>query len=150
MFLNGDFYERFKEKANGDEEILNALISEDKRKAGKAYDDMLASQREAEEKEQQDEIKALAEEFNLLQTEIPEFNNKKFESVPDEVLKIREKNNISLFDAYLRYQNSNRLKAEKEKQKQSDNSIHSTGSATGENGNDKPKWEQDLMSGIWG
>lgn len=148
--VEADKLEKFKAKANGDEEILNALIEADKRKAGKAYDDMIAAEQKAEEESKQDEIKTLANEFNTLQKEIPKFSDNKFESVPEEVLKIREKNNITLLDAYLRYENSNRLKAEKEKQKQFDNAMHSTGSLKGEGSNNKPKWEDELLKGIWG
>lgn len=148
--IENDKLKAFKAKADGDEEILNALIEADKRKAGKAYEDWQESERKAEEESQRDEIKVLANEFNTLQKEVPEFQGKGFESVPDEVLMIRDKNNISLFDAYLRYENANRQKAEAEKQKQDVNAMHSTGSVKGEGGNSKPKWEAELMKGIWG
>ena len=142
--------EKFKAKADGDEEILNALVAEDKRKAGKAYDEWQEAERKAEEQDRQDEIKTLADEFYTLQKEIPKFSEKKFESVPEEVLRIREKNNISLYDAYLRYRHSNLLSAQKEKKKQEDNAFHSTGEITNGGADDKPNWESELLRGIWG
>ena len=142
--------EGFKQKANGDEEILNALIQADKQKGTKAYKDWQEAEAKALEREQQDEIRTLATEFNTLQKEVPEFQGKKFEDVPEEVLSIREKNDISLYDAYLRYEDKNRRLSKEAEQTQSQNASTSVGSVNDSGAQGKPSWEESLMQGIWG
>lgn len=139
-----------KDKAGGDEEIFQALLAKDKADRGKAYDDMIASQKAKEEQEEQDEIKLLSQEFDNLKKQVPEFQDKQFESVPDKVLAIRNNNGISLYDAYLRYEYENAKSVEKEKQNQKDNALNSTGAVFGKDISSKPNWEKELLKGIWG
>lgn len=140
--------EYLRNKADGDEEIFEALLEKDKADRGKAYEKMLESQRAKEQQEEQDEIKILSKEFNLLKQQVPEFQQ--FNDVPDKVLDIRNKNGISLYDAYLRHKFENTKQSEQEKNNQSNNATQSVGAIKGDNANGKPKWEQELMAGIWG
>ena len=138
----------FRDKADGDEEIFQALLEKDKADRGKAYEKMIESQKAQEEQEEQDEIKTLSQEFNELKKQVPKFQQ--FESVPDKVLEIRNKNGISLYDAYLRYQYENAKLSNKEAENQQKNADGSTGAIKSDSAGSTPKWEQELMAGIWG
>lgn len=140
----------FRDKADGDEEIFQALLEKDKADRGKVYEQMLEAHKKQDEQVKQDEIKTLSSEFNSLRRHVPEFQDKGFENVPDKVLEIRNKNDISLFDAYLRYQFENSRASEKEIVNQRLNAENSTGGIKVSGVANAPNWEQELMKGIWG
>ncbi|MGN0173492.1 MAG: hypothetical protein ACI39F_03535 [Acutalibacteraceae bacterium] len=141
----------FRDKADGDEEIFQALLEKDKADRGKAYEKMLEAQKAQEEQAEQDEIKTLSSEFNTLKKEVPEFQDKSFENVPEKVLEIRNKNGISLYDAYLRYQFENAKLSQKEADNQRSNADSSTGAVKPDNSaGATPNWEKELLKGIWG
>lgn len=142
--------ERFERKANGDQEILDALIQEDKRKGGKAYEEWQEAERKALEKEEQDEIKALATEFGECLKQLPQLNGKKFEDVPEAVLQLREKHNISLLDSFLRYEHSNRIASQKAIDKQRKNAESSTGSVVSSDGTGEGGLSKELLGALWG
>lgn len=129
-----------------DEEIYNALLEADKSKRGKAYEDMLQSEKDRQEKEEQDEIQVLSSEFNYLKSQIPDLQN--FDDVPDEVIKLRDENGITLFDAYLRYAYAHGVKVQKEQEQQQLNATSAIGNITPDN-SDKGSIDA-LMRGIWG
>ena len=142
--------QRFERKANGDKEILEALIQEDKRKGGKAYEEWQEAERKALEKEEQDEIKTLATEFGECLKQLPQLNGKKFEDVPEAVLQLREKHNISLLDAYLRYEHGNRVASQKAIDKQRENAETSTGSVVSSDGETTSGLSKELLGALWG
>lgn len=142
--------EAFREKAGDDEEIFQALLAKDKADRGKAYDEMISSQKAEEEQHEQDEIKALSTEFNLLKKQVPEFQSKQFEEVPDRVIEIRNENKISLYDAYLRYNFENERSRAEEIENQKNNSDNSTGEVNSAVASGASNWEKELMKGIWG
>ena len=136
------------EKVNGDEELANQLLESEKSKYQKAVDDMIAAEKSAEEQEKTSVNDRLANDFIELQKEMPEISS--VDKIPKAVMKDAVDKNLSLLDAFLRYQHkeNKNIKAAVETQKTAEKST--TGSAnSAENDGTSPEIEA-MLQGLWG
>jgi len=136
------------EKVNGDEELAKQFLDANKSKYQKLVDEMIAAENSEFQKSKESINDKLAYDFIKLQKEFPEMAT--VDKVPESVLKDAIDKNISLYDAYLRFQRkeNKNIKATTEKQEVAAQS--STGSAkSAEHDGTTPEIEA-LMQGLWG
>lgn len=136
------------EKVNGDEELAKQLFEAEKSKHQKAVDDMIAAEKSADEQEKASVNDRLASDFIELQKEYPEISS--VDKIPKSVMKNAVDKNISLLDAYLRYERTEnkKIKAAVESQKTAEKST--TGSAqSADNDGTTPEIEA-MLQGLWG
>lgn len=136
------------EQVNGDEELANKLLNAEKSDYQKAVDEMIAAENNAEEQEKLSTTDRLANDFLELQKEMPEISS--VDKIPKAVMKESVDKNISLLDAYLRYQHkeNKKISAATETQKAAEKST--TGSAkSAENDGTSPEIEA-MLQGMWG
>lgn len=124
-------YEQILEKAGGNEEIAKELHEAKKAERQRKYQELLQQEKEREEKEleaeRQAELERLANEFIELKN-ATDGKFAEFKDVPKAVLNLAQKRNISLLDAYLRFEHEEIKKREAAARKQSEAAKSSVGS----------------------
>ena len=124
-------YEQILEKAGGNEEIAKELHEAKKAERQRKYQELLQQEKEREEKEleaeRQAERERLANEFIELKN-ATDGKFAEFKDVPKAVLNLAQKRNISLLDAYLRFEHEESKKREAAARKQSEAAKSSVGS----------------------
>jgi len=124
-------YSRIMEKTGGDEAEAARIFEKEKKELEKRLEQLAQREVESERQtmlEEKEEIEQrLANEFLLLAEEFSgRFNS--FADVPEAVVDCAVNENISLFDAYLRYQHREAKKVEAERVRQMELSARSAGS----------------------
>lgn len=124
-------YEQILEKAGGNEEIAKELHEAKKAERQRKYQELLQQEKEREEKEfeaeRQAERERLANEFIELKN-ATDGKFAEFKDVPKAVLNLAQKRNISLLDAYLRFELEESKKREAAARKQAEAAKSSVGS----------------------
>lgn len=124
-------YEQILEKAGGNEEIAKELHEAKKAERQRKYQELLQQEKEREEKEleaeRQAERERLANEFIELKN-ATDGKFAEFKDVPKAVLNLAQKRNISLLDAYLRFEHEESKKREAAARKQAEAAKSSVGS----------------------
>lgn len=136
------------EEVGGNEAAAEELLATRTAKIQKAVEDMIASEKAEQERDEQDLSDRLAKDFGELSQEVPEF--KAINDVPKAVVNEAIKKNISLYDAYLRYERKQKQSVEKA-QKQAESIKQSTNGSL--SSAEKASGTQDFSafnSGVWG
>lgn len=139
--------EKYSAVADGDEKMLEMLITTEHNKNKSQYDAIKKAADEKAAAEYDDQVQRVAREFVQLREEFPEI--KEFKELPKGVIAMAEKNNISLLDAKLRYDRAEQVKADKAKQTAKAAGAASAGSAaTAGDKNDSAT--SAMLRGLWG
>ena len=119
-------YERLLTEAGGNENVAKRLLELEQQKKNAAYQKAQEEEKNAAQSERVRLEERLAAEFFELQAECPNYTS--FEQVPQAVLKLATDKNISLYDAFLRYERAENKKIETAKQQQAQAAAASVGS----------------------
>lgn len=119
-------YRRLLEEAGGNEQVAGRLMELEKTKRQTALAEAAKTQQEREADDRQALADRLATEFMELQSDFPEVQE--FSAVPKSVVQTAIDKNISLYDAYLRYERAEGKKAAQAAQQQAVAAAASVGS----------------------
>lgn len=132
----------------GNEALLESIISLEKEKIKNAVGVMAKDENKAFASEYESENERIANEFIALKSEFPEI--KEFKNVSKTVLQMAEKNKISLLDAQLRYQHAENKKIKQAEMSAAAAAETSTGSVVSEDGDNSTPALDAMRKGIWG
>lgn len=116
--------------AGGNEEVALELFKSRKALRDSKFEEQLNSRAQTEKENAENKTRVIAEQFEELQKSFPEY--KQFSDLPSEVKEIAFKNNISLFDAKLRYDYQNKIDSSKAKEQMQRANNASAGSQSGQ------------------
>lgn len=139
--------EQLLEECGGNEDIANRLYEVEKAKQQKAFDALKEQESKIQLTEQEQLNKRLANDFLELQAEIPEMAT--IDKVPKKVLEMAVDKDISILDAYLRYQHAEGKKTQTVKAKAETATQNSTGSMKAAPNSPSPEIDA-MMKGLWG
>lgn len=132
----------------GDEDIAKELLEVEKSKHKAAYEKLLESERTEESETEEAVTKRLADEFDELKREFPQYTS--FDKVPKSIVKEAVERGVSLLDSQLRYEHRQRAKAEAAAAAQSAAAKNSIGSQQTAVENPQSTAEAAFLKGLWG
>ncbi len=138
--------DRVREMAGDDEALFSKLLEYEHSKHQKAYEKVLGKQSDIEDFNRNAENERIAEQFIELSKEFPEIE--KVSAVPKQTFEIALKNNISLFDAHLRYKHYEDAKIKRAEKEQEFAALSSAGSQQS-SAISTDNVQDALIKGIW-
>lgn len=132
---------------DGNAELLESIVAAEQQKFREAAGVIEEDEKKAFASEYENEHSRLADEFVALQKEFPEFGE--FKDLPQSVLRIAQKEKISLLDAHLRHQHAENKKIKKAEQSQAAAKESSTGSMQSENADTYSLLSEAMKAGVW-
>ena len=148
-------YQQVLSECGDNEDAAQKLFAMQKSERQRKFEEANVREREQgarEERQERDRLqKRLADEYVALSGEIPgRFS--RFADIPDPVIREAVKENISLLDAYLRFEHRESQKSEAERAKQADSAKRSAGSLSGEQTAPEPdldSFERAFHRALW-
>lgn len=132
---------------DGNAELLESIVAAEQQKFREAAGLIEADEQKAFASEYETEHSRLADEFIALQKEFPEFGE--FKDLPQSVLRIAQKEKISLLDAHLRFMHAENKKIKKAEQSQAAAKESSTGSMQSETADTSSALSEAMRAGVW-
>lgn len=132
-----------------DEDTVKEMLDYTKQKHQKAYDAMLAKQKQDEETAKETTETRLAEEFTRLCKEFPELTEKGFKGLPQSVKQAGFKGE-NLLNAYLYYKHSENKKIATARQSEAEAEKKTTGPMGGDSNENLTEDEKNFLKGLWG
>lgn len=139
--------EELSRQLGGDEELINTILSAESKKWLDAAGVILDNENKALAEETQSATEKFADEFIALQKEFPEIQE--FKNVPADVVASAMKNNISLFDAFLRFKHEENKKITKAEQTETAAKAAGTGSGKSVDSDVSSPAVEAMRRGVW-
>lgn len=132
---------------SGNTELLETLLNAETEKIRAAAGAIEQDENKALSAEYEDENARIADEFLALKAEFPEMNE--FKDVPQQVIQLSAKKNISLLDAYLRFQHEESKKIKEAEQSAAKAEESTVGSAVSEDHDSSSPLIEAMRNGVW-
>ena len=141
-------YQSILDECDGNETLARRLYEAEKSQRQAKYESSQKEEEAAAQKEKDDLAKKLADEFLKLREEIPDIAQ--FQDLPQSVVDMAVKKNLSLMDAYLRYQYIESKKTSAAKAAQESAAKASPGSQAAGAGETTDPTIDAMLAGVWG
>lgn len=148
-------YRQTLSECSGNETAARRLFEVEKNERQRKFESAKAAEQEQAQREEQQERnqlqQRLADDFLTLSREVPD-KYAKFADVPAPVVEAAVKENISLLDAYLRFEHRETHKSEAERSRQAQAAGRSAGSLGGDRGSPAPEldsFERAFHRALW-
>lgn len=141
-------YDTLLSECGGNEEAAKRLLEFEKAEHKAAAEKILQGETEKQQQREQAVIERQANEFRELCEFLPEIRS--VDDLPDKVLIDSTEKGISLLDAYLRYQATEKRKIEKNEQKQAAAAAAAAGPVDAVTDNPNDSIKDAILNAIWG